>query len=225
VEQPKQYLFPPPRLVPRGEPRPTIEPQLRDMAPFPGEELVDEWEPFASESAENALTVDLTRQAEATAMADARVKRLLADKRYAAIGVSLREQRDAPKERATSLVCVFYNYTDNIAVEVALDRNARKVGEVRELREQPAPTRQELEQAIMLARGDSRLADKLTDDLEGTAILVSPVDPDDPQFGHRQFDVRFICPTERLPRYAALVDLSTETVLEAGRGCGIELQD
>jgi hypothetical protein len=218
VEKSERYLLPPPRMLPRGEPRPTIEPALRDMAPFPGPELVDEWEPFPSEELKNALTPDLAHRAQAAALSDERVRRLLDNKRYIAIGVSLRERRDAPKDRATTLMYVFYNYSDNVAVEVILDRNARQISDVAELRYQPAPVRQELEQAVALARADRRLAERLTDDLEGTAILVSPVDPEDPNYGHRQFDVRFVSPTERLPPYMALVDLSTETVLVAGGG-------
>ena len=104
-----------------------IEPSLRDLVPFPGPEGVDEWEPFRSGTAENVLTDDLALRAHEAALASSRVKRLLANKRYVAIGASLREARDVPKNQATVLVYVFYNYTDNLAIDVTLDRSAKAV--------------------------------------------------------------------------------------------------
>lgn len=223
MEKFDRHLFPPPRMMPHGEFRPIIEPPLRDMAPFPGSEMIDEWETFMSGPVENLLTEELVRRAQAVALADERVKRWLNKKRYIPVGASLLEKRDEPRE--SSLLFVFYDYTDNLTIEVSLDRTAQEVTGVREAHYQPAPTEQEIEQAVSLARRDSRLTERLTDDLEGTAILVSPVDPDDPNYSHRQFDVRFGCPTERLPRYMALVDLSTETVVRVGPGCAGELGD
>jgi hypothetical protein len=219
MDKPGRPLLPPPRLQRRGEPRAIIEPPLRDLAASRPPEPVDEWAPFKSGKAENVLTDDLGRRAQATALASARVKRLLATKRYVAIGASLRERRDVSKDKAFSLVYVFYNYTDNLTVEATLDRHAKAVASVAESRYQPPPIREEIDQVIALARRDSRLAERLTDEFEAGAIVVSPVDPEDPNYGHRQFDVRFFCPTDRLPSYMALVDLSTERVLKAGPLC------
>jgi hypothetical protein len=117
------------------------------------------------------------------------------------------------------LVYVLYDYTDNFAIEVSLDKDATNIIDVAKYRYQPAPLEEEIERAIALAREDQRLKGKLTDELEGMAILVSPVDPSNPYFSHRQFDVRFGCPDERLPRYNALVDLSLELVLRVGLTC------
>ena len=222
MEKLARQLLPPPRFLKQGEPRAVIEPSLRDLVPFPGPEGVDEWEPFRSGTAENVLTDDLALRAHEAALASSRVKRLLANKRYVAIGASLREARDVPKNQATVLVYVFYNYTDNLAIDVTLDRSAKAVTGISEGAYQPAPVREEIEQVIALARKDRRLADRVTDEFEGGAILVSPADPEDPNYGHRLFDVRFFCPTHRLPSYMALVDLSAERVLRATPICSHE---
>jgi hypothetical protein len=214
-------LLPPPLLLPHGELRATIEPPLRDLAPFPGQEMVDEWEPFESGPAEDQLPEDLVRRAQTIALANEHVKRLLTSKRYISIGASL---LDGDDKKAASLLFIFYNYTDNLTIEVMLDRTAQEVGSVAEMRYQPPPPQQEIDQAIALARQDRRLAELVTDDLEGTAVLVSPVDPKSPYYSHRQFNVGFGCPDERLPRITALVDLSAETVIKVGSDCAKESQ-
>jgi hypothetical protein len=168
------------------------------------------------------LTAELVRQAQETALADERVRTLLTDKRYVPLGASLLDGREKTEEPA--LLYVIYDYTSNYAIEVILDGTARSVSDVVQARYQPAPLQKEIEQAIVLARNDGRLADQLTDDLEGMALLVSPADPDDPYYAHRQFDVRFGYADERLPKYAALVDLSTETVIRAGVNDGEKLR-
>lgn len=212
----RESLLPPPQILPLGEPRPIFEPPLRDLRPPDTPEQTEQWEPVSSGplEIENQLTRELAQRAQDTVLGTEEVRQVLDDKRYIAIGASLREDR---VENITSLVFIFYNYTDDLAVEVSLDENSQEVTEVMEARYQPAPLQEEIDLAIQLAREDSRLATRhLSDDLEGTAIVVSSVDPEDPYYNHRQFDVRFGRPDERLPRYGALVDLSTETVLRAG---------
>ena len=220
MTQPTRYIPPPPRLLPYDELPAVIEPPLRDLVAFPATNAIEEWEPFISHPVENLLTQELVCMAQNAALADERVARLLNGKRYILIGASLLEKRDEP--RCASLVFILYNYTDDLAIEVSLDHDAQKVTDVLETRHQPAPLQHEIEQVVALARKDIRLAKYLEDqdDLEGTAILVSPIDPNDPNYGHRIFDVRFVCPTERLARYMAMVDLSTETVLKVGPTCG-----
>lgn len=220
MEKPNRSLLPPPRILSESELRPVIEPTLRDLQ-FPGPEMVEEWEPFESNRVEELLTSELIQRALDTSQTNEHVKRLLSDKRHIAIGASLLEKRDEPK--TTSIIFVFYNYTDNTTIEVSLDQKAKEVTNVVSVHYQPAPLKQEIEQAISLARKDRGLAERITEDLEGTAILVSPADPEDPNYSHRMFDVRFGCPNERLPKYMALVDLSTETVLKVGPTCAGEL--
>lgn len=219
MDKSRHPLLPPPRLERHGEPRAIIEPPLQGLTPPSEREPIDEWESFKSGKADNVLTDDLARRAQAVALSSVRVKRLLAAKRYIAIGASLRQRRDVPKGKVSSIVFVVYNYTDNVTIEVTLDRDAKAVAGVAEARYQPPPVRDEIEQVVALARRDSRLVERLTDEFEAGAIVVSPVDPEDPNYGHRQFDVRFFCPTDRLPSYMALVDLSTERVVSAGAMC------
>jgi hypothetical protein len=212
----RESLLPPPPILPLGVSRPVIEPPLRDLRPPDTPEQTEQWEPVSRGPLEiqNQLTEDLAERASDTVLGTEEVRQVLDDKRYIAIGASLREDR---VENTTSLAFILYNYTDNLAVEVSLDENGQEVTEVIEARYQPPPLQEEIDQAIQLAREDSRLATRSRiDDLEGTAIVVSSVDPEDPYYNHRQFDVRFGRPDERLARYGALVDLSTETVLRAG---------
>jgi hypothetical protein len=189
---------------------------LRDLRPPDIPEQVEQWEPVSSGPLEiqNQLTRELAQRAQDTVLGSEEVQQMLDNKRYIAIGASLREDR---VENTTSLLFILYNYTDNLTIEVSLDENGQEVTEVMEARYQPPPLQEEIDQAIQLAREDSRLARRhLSDDLEGSAIVVSSVDPEDPYYNHRQFDVRFGRPDRRLARYGALVDLSTETVLRAG---------
>lgn len=215
----RESLLPPPQppqILPLGLSRPVIEPPLRDLRPPDTPEQTEQWEPVSSGPLEiqNQLTGEFAQRAQDTVLGTEEVRQVLDNKRYIAIGASLLEDR---VENTTSLVFILYNYTDNVAVEVSLDENGQEVTEVMEARYQPPPLQEEIDQAIQLAREDSRLATRpLSDDVEGTALLVSSVDPEDPYYNHRQFDVRFGRPDKRSPRYGALVDLSTETVLRAG---------
>jgi hypothetical protein len=214
--QDREGLLPPQQILLRGESLPVIEPPLRDLRPPETPVQAEQWEPVSSGPLEiqNQLTEELAQRAQDTVLDTEEVRQVLDDKRYIAIGASLLEDRI---ENTISLVFILYNYTDNLAVEVSLDEYGQEVTEVMEARYQPPPLQEEIDRAIQLAREDSRLATRyLSEHFEGTALLVSSVDPEDPYYNHRQFDVRFGRPDERLPRYGALVDLSTETVLRAG---------
>jgi hypothetical protein len=143
-----------------------------------------------------------------------RIQQTLADKRYIAIGASLRESKD-PDSRPIILY-VLYDYGENETIEVTLDHDRLEVTDVATARYQPAPLQEEIEYAVDLARQHEKLTARQIDELVGTAILVTVDDPRDPRYNHRLFDIRFGCPDERLPRYSALVDLSTEEVLSTG---------
>jgi hypothetical protein len=223
----KHHLFPPPRILSEGEFPPVIEPPFKDMPPFHMEEGVEGFEEFESKPAKSQLTEELVRKAQAATLASEQVSQLLADKRYIPIGAGYIDNGDEKLNKSNrketggppQLIFVLYNYTDNLTIEVYLDKDANNVNRVESLRYQPAPLREETEEAIQLARKDQRLADRLTEDLEGAAILVSPVDPEDMHYNHRQFDVRFVRVGDRAPIYMALVDLSIKTVLKAGSVC------
>jgi hypothetical protein len=180
--------------------------------------LPDQLEPFESAALRPEFDEESLKAIRERVLTHESLAKTLANKHYIWIGASLREGKGEEKQE-TSTIAVLYNYTDNLAIEVTLDAG-RNVLTIKQLREQPAPVREEIDQAIELARGDDRLARHLTHDMVGSAILVSPVDPLAPDFNHRQFDVRFGHPTERVPHLTALVDLSTRTVLAAGQITG-----
>lgn len=217
-KQRERYLLPPPRLLSNGEMPPVIEPPLRDMPLFPGGGQVEEWAPFESVPDEQALAPGITRHAIAVVMRDERVMKLLDGKRHIAIGVSRRETRDKPEGRKVSLVAVYYNYDDNLAIEVTLDAEGKTVLSVESDYQQPAPVQSEIDRAIQLATAHEKIAG-VTDGLAAGAILIPDPDPTSPTYNHRRFDVRFFCPDERLARHAAIIDLSTEEVVHAG-SCG-----
>lgn len=212
----QRALLPPPRVRPQPELGPIIEPPFRGVA-RPRIEQPEEWEPFRGEPIRDefpVLTAEMAGRARALAVSEQRVAKILADKHYITIGASLRESKEADS-RAEILV-VIYNYTDNEVVEVLLNSDNLEVSRVNTARYQPAPVEEEIERAIRLARDADGLAKHLTDDMIGMAIQVTSDDPADPRYNHRLFDIRFGCADERLPRFVAIVDLSTNTVVSTG---------
>ncbi|MCI0376473.1 MAG: hypothetical protein L0215_02580 [Gemmataceae bacterium] len=212
----QRALLPPPRVRPQPELGPIIEPPFRGVA-RPKTEQPEEWEAFRGLPVRDdfrVLTAELTGRARALAVSEQRVAKMLADKRYITIGASLRESKEA--QIRTEILVVIYNYTDNEVVEVLLNGDNLEVSRVNTARYQPAPVEEEVERAIRLARDAEGLAKHLTEDLVGMVIQVTSDDPADPRYNHRLFDVRFGCADERLPRFAAIVDLSTGTVVRTG---------
>jgi hypothetical protein len=220
-EELRTYLLPPPMLVERGELPPVIEPALVGVPAFE-RPLPDQIQPFASEPTEEAVSPELAATVHATVLGHEPMAKHLEGKRYEWIGVSVVDSKAASDSgwgKGTALLAILYSYPDNRAIEVRLDSAGRKVEAVEHLAYQPPPTAAEIERAIALARGDERLAGQITEDLVGSAILVSSSDSLSPTFNHRQFDVRFAGPCDRLPSHTALVDLSRETVVSVGRCC------
>lgn len=210
-------LLPPPRLRPHPELHPVAEFSFDDQpAPEP-EVQYNEWERIDSTPIEDepVLTDELARAAKSVATSNQRASELLGD-RYVAIGTSLRQKRREDDE--PTLVFVAYDYDDDRTVEVVieLDGDDLSVVDVETANYQPAPVAEELDRAIELAAEDEWLDERLSRELEGSAILVTPEVEDEPHGGHRLFDVRFGRPNERLPEYRALVDLSAGTVVETG---------
>jgi hypothetical protein len=212
----ERKLATPPQLLNRTEPLAVIEPPLRGLPP-PDFTLPEDWEPFESAPSEDEPSPELLARAVERARTDEQTRRWFEADRVTLVGVSLREERDQPKGERRRLRVVFLDRDGGGALEVDLNEQAERVLEVRQTREQPAPTRAEVDQAVGLARQDARLSSVLEPEWFGNAILISPADPQDPASGHRQFDVRFGPTTERLPRYRALVDLTAGMVVSAGR--------
>jgi hypothetical protein len=209
-------LEPPPRMQMLGELPAVIEPRLRGLPPFAGERI-EAWEPFESGAFSEHLTEEVRAGALALARCDERVARLLEGKRYRGIGVSVLGQRRRPG--AVTLLSVFYDYTDDVVIEATVDADLKEVSHVAVRHYQPAPLEEEIAHAVAMARKDLRIAEQLCEGMEGLAILLAHGDTRSARPLHRVLDVRFIYPDERLPELMAIVDLSTDTVLMAGRCC------
>lgn len=221
VEELTTYLLPPPVLAERAELPPFMEPRLAGVPAFDRPQP-DQIEPFAFESVAPKVSAELATTVQQVVLAHESVKRYLEGKRYEWIGISVVDAKaaaDAGSGQERSLLAVLYSYGANRAIEVRLDSAGKQVEAVEKLAYQPPPTNAEVQRAIEIARADSRHRGQIGDDLIGSAILVSSTDSQSEAFNHRQFDVRFAGPCDRLPRHAALVDLSTETVVRVGGRC------
>jgi hypothetical protein len=208
-------LTPPPRLEVFPELPAVIEPMLRDLPRYEGA-LPDDIEPFVSERVGGPIRADALAAVRDVAFSHERMQRRRQG-RMVEIGLTHRGKPD--RDEAQTLLYVMYDYDANVAVEVTLDARGKKIIDVTESADQPAPVQEEVERAIRMAAADDRIRSDVSE-LQGSAILVSPVDPLASDYGHRQFDVRFGCADERRPRFAALVDLSTDLVVRVGDPCG-----
>ncbi len=120
----------------------------------------------------------------------------------------------------------YYSYTHNVAVHVCMENN-RMSSVQRDPREgyQPEEGEEEITTAIELAKADQRIAQEVQN-LHGHAILTSPEEyryfwvNDEAGFGDRVFWVTFSETPESLALYFARVDLTSQTVLDAGKEAG-----
>lgn len=120
----------------------------------------------------------------------------------------------------------YYSYTHNTAVHVCLT-NQTVTSVQRDPREgyQPEESPEEIEHAIALARQAPEIAQDVRD-LFGHAILTSPEEyryfwvRDEAGFGHRVLWVTFSETPDSLALFFARVDLTTDTVLDAGKEPG-----
>jgi hypothetical protein len=211
------YLLPPPRLLQHGELAPVIEPALRGVPAFDGPPP-DHLEPFESEEASPAVSAELLERARETVLAHGGVREHLDGERFEWIGVSARDEKALEDGDEAPLLAILYSYDRNRAIEVRLDASGEKVHDVSIEAYQPPATDEEVRRAVELARSHPRLAESVTEDLVGTAILMDAANA-----VGRRFDVRFGCPSERLPRFMATVDLSREAVVSVGSCCGHDL--
>ena len=134
------------------------------------------------------------------------------------------ERRSASDASAYRLT--YYSYTHNVAVHVCME-NERMSSVQQDPREgyQPEEGEEEITTAIELARVDQRIAQEVHH-LHGHAILTSPEEyryfwvSDEAGFGDRVFWVTFSETPESLALYFARVDLTSQTVLDAGKEAG-----
>jgi hypothetical protein len=117
----------------------------------------------------------------------------------------------SPKHRL-----MFYSYTNDVAVDVEMKGDDVISIMRRERSYLPPEGEEEMQQAIALARKDSRIPGGLPQ-LDGHAILMQPGDGllwNEPGYGHRVFWVTFSQGLSGNPEYWAVVDLSAQTVLK-----------
>jgi hypothetical protein len=191
---------------------PVIEPALKDLKPVRLQnvaliddealEMVHEIQPYISR--------DIYQRIYEVADKNQEFKSLLGGKRHVIIGVSKQEQ----KGKLPTYLLVAYNYDDNHSIEITFT-NDLEVEEVTRTGYQPAPTNEEIERAVQLARKDERIRAFISDDMVGGGILCSPINPGDLQYGNRLLDVRIGYSNERLAVCKALVNLATDTVISA----------
>ncbi|WP_371483456.1 hypothetical protein [Kitasatospora sp. NBC_00315] len=168
--------------------------------------------PVAVQSSEPIVDEAGSRRAAELALQSEDVTRELTERRYEVIGVgSAATGRDAEYP-----LVIIYDYTENLAVEVAVDLDAGAVREVRRRRYQPQLSASEERRAIELVRQDGRLSAHGSDLESGSGILVEDVDFRSPRHGHRLLDLRFGPRTRRLPSAFAVVDLTDRDVVRAG---------
>ncbi|MGH3519129.1 MAG: hypothetical protein ACRDQ7_17255 [Haloechinothrix sp.] len=200
----------PPTVPVVGEYPAIVEPGLRDMPEFRGIE-VSESRPVEVELADEREWADLTRRAHEVAFADERVREALEGRRHSVIGLSRREDK---RERRHTLALVAYSYDDGLTYEVLLGtEDDLAVSGIVAVQVQPAPSDEEVETAIRLARGDRRVEHHLEADFDAHALLTSDVAPGDEHYGRRRFSVVFGYPDDRLPRVHAVVDLGSEELV------------
>jgi hypothetical protein len=203
---PDEFTLPPPGLLRTDiiNLGPVIEPKFsdaRDWSEFlpPVETIPVEFEP-----ADPALSEEDIRRAieEASAVA----ARELDGKRYELMHVRLFSD-DRTTHRP---LVVYYDYTDDLVLEVLLIEGPA----LKWSRYQPPLTAAEQRLALELVERDGRL----TDDLDtGAGIIVEDVDITSPRYGHRLVDLRFGPLDRRIPTAFAIVDLSTQDIVEIGR--------
>ena len=183
---------------------------LRGMPEWPGPPLEHEPEVFEAEVSEQSG--ELLARAQALVEGDERVQKHFAGRRYAWLGACALDSKD---EGSASALVVAFDYERNVAVEVEVhgEGGALRVSEVNEAAYHPAPSDEEVERAIGLAREDRRVAGHLEGELEASGLLVSDVEQGDRHHGTRRIEIDFCEPEERLPRVRAIVDLSNERVL------------
>jgi hypothetical protein len=191
---------------------PVIEPAIKELPPFVPRDVVmldDEALNVVHEIRPHIEEEVIARIHEMAAKSK-EFQKLISPKRHVIIGISKLE----PKKKPISYVLVAYNYEDNHAVEMTFSQNL-KVEKLSREDYQPAPTNEEVERAVHLARKDERICSFVNDEMVGGGILVEPNRKNDVSQDKRLIDIRIGYANERLGVCRALVNLATDTVISA----------
>ncbi|GJF31083.1 hypothetical protein KNE206_37830 [Kitasatospora sp. NE20-6] len=169
--------------------------------------------PVDFEPMEPTLTDDGVQRAIELALASEEVGRELTGKRCDVLSVGT-----AATDRGSEhpLVTIF-NYTDGIVVEALVDLDSGTVLDAGTADRQPPLSDSERIQALELLRGEDALAGAGVDFETGMGLIVEEVDFRNPRYGHRLVDLRFGPRDRRLPTAFAVVDLTDQDVVAAGR--------
>lgn len=157
------------------------------------------------------MTGELEKQYRRVVEEDATSRSVLG-RRLAYIYAETIEPPKGKKRDSINVKLWYFSYTANTAVAVTLKNGVVQKAEKTEY--WPPEGREEVEAAVALARSHPALQGKVND-LEGGAILAQAERDRAPWLGNRVLDVRFFT-ADRVSKYMALVDLTTEKVLRAG---------
>ncbi|HEU4712578.1 MAG TPA: hypothetical protein VFS76_13480 [Pyrinomonadaceae bacterium] len=147
-------------------------------------------------------------RAKNTAEADPRVIDALGHRwEFIGVGTVVYKKRDRPDLRV-----VWYAYDTDQTVEVVVHDGGTKIRKVRIDSSQPPLTDGEQARANELVAAIGRLPGAC----DGKGLIVEETDPGSPRYGHRLVDLCFNPDNTRLPRWWALVDLSTNELIDAG---------
>jgi hypothetical protein len=163
-----------------------------------------------------ALSETLVAELRATALQDARVRTALGERFGYITAAEVEPAKESSRGAGgpASVRLTFYSYTNNGAVEVLVrERVVERVN--RREGYQPPEGAEEIRMAIALAERDSRLREGVQN-MRATAI-VTDRERGQPGYGHRVLHVSFSATDEDVPRYYALVDLTDQRIVTAGR--------
>ncbi len=206
-------LLRPSRLLPEIEPQAYFGENYGDSLPLVKPEPLMDFEVFSNH------TVHVIRRTEQSSVEPMlkehpEIKKLIEGNDYRYFGsIKLENKRDKQK---VQYVHYIYVYNRNYTVEIHADADLKKISKVLKTREQPAPTEDEVNDAIDIARKNKTVAEFITAEMVGHGILLSSTDPHDKHyFGKRIFDIQFGNSEKRLPSYKALVDISSREVISS----------
>jgi hypothetical protein len=179
-----------------------IDPTLVELTPYPSTEI------------EGALTGEDAEAYVELARNNPQVQALLGER--SAYIQYFGADPDKPPEGTTvdphHLRLIFYSHSKSRTVEAIV--RGETLESVNYIELWPTEGKEELDMAIALAVEDPRLVGRVGD-LEAGGMLWQPKTVV-PFIAHRVMDIRFIDTSDRVARYFATVDLTDETVLEAG---------
>jgi len=211
----------PPDVLPAHNTYPPVEWTFSDQTAPEFDDDIVERTPISSEAPEErvVLTEEDHREILQAMDDNAQVRERLDGQRHTFIGASLRNS--PPKRDSSPMVEVLaYDYDEDTALLIRLRNDDLEVDSIEPIDYLPPPTTDEVRHAVSLARRSDTLAEHGVEEMEAGVLRDFSAYTAEGEFaadtGRRRLDVRFRMAGERAPRYYALVDLTTDTVIDAG---------